>query len=181
MDARGNEARCMLARSSGSLISAYAELHRTGRFPGFSIEPYIPKIAKLVRESGARTLLDYGCGQGKQYTEKRWHEAWGIMPTLYDPAVPPFNVKLISWFDGVICTDVLEHIPEDELSAVITDLVAYARLWCFVSVCCRPAKANKDIPGVGNAHVTIRPPEWWQEKLGAAFEGRAKLHLEFTR
>lgn len=163
-----------------SLIPAYRTLHAAGRFPGFSIESYVERIAELVRESGAQSLLDYGCGAGKQYTEKRWHEAWGIMPTLYDPAVPLFHVKPIGQFDGVITTDVLEHVPEDELAGVISDLVRLSRLWCFVSVCCRPAKPNKNLPDGRNAHVTIRPRAWWLERLFAAFDGHAEVNVAFT-
>jgi hypothetical protein len=164
-----------------SLIPAYEWLHRLDMFPGYSIGPYLSNIAKLVTESGAQTLLDYGCGAGRQYTEKRWHDAWGgIMPTLYDPAVPEFSYCRFSQFDGVICTDVLEHVPENELGDVIHDLVRCSRLWCFVSVCCRPAKRNKTLPGGINAHVTIRPPGWWQSMLDASFQGKADLHLAFT-
>lgn len=163
-----------------SLIPAYRYLHAQGKFPGYSIRPYLGQIAELVMSSGAKTLLDYGCGAGKQYTEECWHVLWGIMPTLYDPAVKEFSNRPVGHFDGVICTDVLEHIPEDEISGVVQDLVQFSRLWCFVSVCCRPAKPNKDIPGVGNAHVTIRPEIWWQRRLEIAFAHRAKLVLEFT-
>jgi hypothetical protein len=165
---------------AGSLIPAYRQLHAQGRFPGFSIRAYVSQITELVMASGARNLLDYGCGAGLQYTEECYHVFWNIMPALYDPAVPKFSRKPVGQFDGVINTDVLEHVPEDELDDVIADLAGYSRLWCFVSVCCRPAKPNKDLPGGINAHVTIKPPDWWREKLGKAFAGKAVLHLEFT-
>jgi Methyltransferase domain len=163
-----------------TLIPIYTELHKHGKFPGYSIRPYLAQITELVMASGAETMLDYGCGGGKQYTEEFWHMLWGFKPTLYDPAVPTFHVKPNDRFDAVICTDVLEHVPLTELDAVIADLVRYARRWCFVSVCCRPARANKNFPDGRNAHVTIRPEEWWHTTLGAAFEGRAAVHLEFT-
>jgi hypothetical protein len=163
-----------------SLIPAYRELHRKGKFPGFSVGPYVERIGELVRGYGARTLLDYGCGAGKQYTERRWHEAWGgLMPTLYDPGTEMFHVKPTGQFDGVLATDVLEHIPEDELDGVIADLAGYARLWCFVSVCCRPAKKNKDLP-CGNAHVTIKSAGWWETRLRPAFEPPTELYLAIT-
>lgn len=159
----------------------YRELHRQGRFPGFSLAPYVGRIRTIISESGAQTLLDYGCGEGRQYLEKRWHETWnGLMPRLYDPAVAEYAAKPTGTFDGVICTDCLEHVPEAELADVIGDLVGYARLWCFVSVCCRPAKRNKALLDGRNVHVTIRSPEWWHTTLGTAFDGRAQLHLEFT-
>lgn len=163
-----------------SLIPAYQRLHQQGKFPGLSIRAYIPQITELVMASGAKTLLDYGCGTGLQYTEECYHVFWNIMPTLYDPAVPAYSQRPTGQFDGVICTDVLEHIPENELDAVVQDLVQFSKMWCFVSVCCRPAKANKNLPDGRNAHVTIRPESWWREKLGKAFAGKAALHLEFT-
>jgi hypothetical protein len=163
-----------------SLIPDYRKLHAQGKFPGYSIRPYLSQITELVMSSGAKTLLDYGCGAGKQYSEECWHVLWDIMPTLYDPAVEAFSRKPIGKFDGVICTDCLEHIPENELDAVIADLAGYSRLWCFISVCCRPAKANKALLDGANVHVTIRPPIWWQRRLAIAFAHRAKLVLEFT-
>jgi hypothetical protein len=164
-----------------SLIPAYTKLHAQGKFPGYSIRPYLMQITELVMASGAKTLLDYGAGQGKQYTKECYHILWNIMPTLYDPAVKEFSKRPQGQFDGVINTDVLEHIPLDELDAVIADLVGYSRLWCFISVCCRPAKPNKNLPGLGiNAHVTLKPESWWRETLGEAFANRAKLILEFT-
>ena len=55
-------------------------------------------------------------GAGEQYSKHLWHEAWGIMPT--------FVRSGCAWVllcyhtgpssSGVICTDVLEHVPEDE-------------------------------------------------------------------
>jgi hypothetical protein len=164
------------------LIPVYRELHAQGRFPGYSIAPYLDRIGELVRDTGATSLLDYGCGGGKQYTKKRWHKAWGgLMPKLYDPAVAGYDAYPTGRFDGVIATEVLEHIPEDEIDDVIGELVTFARSFCFVSVCCRKAKPNKPrLPDGRNLHVTIRPPRWWRNKLSAAFDGGARFSLAIT-
>ena len=154
-----------------SLIPAYRELHRQGRFPGTSIGPYVEHIAELVRESGAQTLLDYGCGAGEQYTKSAGTRRGASCRRSTIQRCQNSRVLPCGQFDGVICTDVLEHVPEDELDEVIADLVRLSRLWCFVSVCCRPAKPNKNLPGGINAHVTIRPQAWWLDRLFAAFQG----------
>lgn len=152
----------------GRLISKYRSLHQRHMFPGLSITPFLPEIINLVSVSKAKRILDYGCGEGMQYIQERFYEAWGTkIPTMYDPAVPGLDQPPSGTFDGVICTDVLEHVPEDELDNVINDLVNYSRMWAFVSVCCRPAKRKFD-DGT-NVHVTIKPFTWWQEKLGERF------------
>jgi hypothetical protein len=165
-----------------SLISAYRRLHQKGLFPGYSIESYVPRIAEIIRSTGALSLLDYGSGEGKQYTIKRVHDAWGgLLPTLYDPAVPGLDKRPVGKFDGVLCTDVLEHVPEHELEGVIADLIRYARMWCFISVCCRPAKPNKDLWLGKNAHVTLHDQTWWFERLGSQWpESGLELYLSFT-
>lgn len=162
----------------GSLIPMYREMHKRKIFWGGSLLKQLDKIGALVKASGAQTLLDYGCGKGHQYSEKQAHLEWGgIMPTLYDPGVPELSHRPVGSFDGVICTDVLEHIPVDELDDVISDLVGYAKVWCFASIYCAPSK--KTLSDGQNAHVTIRPPEWWRKRLEGAFQDRAALHLVF--
>lgn len=162
--------------ATGRLIPAYQRMHAAGQFRGVSIRAYIPEITELVMASGAKTLLDYGCGAGDQYLVECYHVFWDIMPTMYDPAVPGFSKRPRGQFDGVICTDVLEHVPEDELDGVIADLAGYSRVWCFMSVCCR--KSHKSLPDGRNCHVTIKEPFWWMERLEAALGDR--LHLRIT-
>jgi hypothetical protein len=47
----------------------------------------------------------------------RWNsmkEYWGVESIrCYDPGYPPFSTLPEGRFDGVICTDVLEHCPEE--------------------------------------------------------------------
>ena len=164
-----------------SLIPAYRELHAQGKFPGYSIEPYVPRIAELIAATEARSILDYGAGEGKQYTVRRVHDAWGgQMPTLYDPGVPGLDERPTGQFDCVVCTDVLEHVPEAELDAVIADIADYTRRGAFISVCCRPAKWNKWLPGRKNVHVTVKPRAWWVDRLVNQWPDRATLIIDFT-
>jgi hypothetical protein len=61
----------------------------------------------------------------------------------------------------VICTDVLEHCPEEDLPWIVGELFGYARLFVFANVACYPAM--KTLPNGENAHCTIRPVEFWRE------------------
>lgn len=152
------------------LIAGYRRMATEGsNFQGLSVLQHARLIGKLITRTGARTLLDYGCaGAGAYAHPYLMHEGWGVdLPALYDPAVPAFEAKPSGQFDGVICSDVLEHVPERHVDAVIAELFGYATRFVFASVCCRPAK--KRFPGTQvNLHVTVRPFAWWEQKLRAA-------------
>lgn len=162
-----------------SLIPMYREMHENAHFAGLSLYKYADEIGDIIRKSGAKTLLDYGSGKGRQYVEGRVHEMWGVMPTLYDPAVEKLSKRPRGQYDGVICTDVMEHIPEDEVIETLTDIRDYARKWCFVSICCRPA--NKCLPDGRNVHVTIRDEAWWHERVWDVFLLTPQAHVRFER
>ena len=66
-------------------------------------------------------------------------------------------------FDIVICTDVLEHIPEHEIPIVLKEIDGYAWEIVFLSICTR--EARKTLPDGRNAHLTIKPPDWWKGKI----------------
>lgn len=144
---------------SMSLIDQYKILHQAGHFPGHSIQAHVEAITALVRTTSSKTLLDYGCGKGQQYISANLATEWGCRPYLYDPAIVHLSRKPKGKFDGVICTDVLEHIPEEELLDVLRELFNYARKFAFFSICTRAAK--KTLPDGRNCHLTIKPEEWW--------------------
>lgn len=146
------------------LLGAYQQLHQQGQFPGWAIRPFVGRIATLIEQTGATSLLDYGCGEGKQYSVEHVHHRWGIMPALYEPARPEYSAEP-SPADGVICTDVLEHVPEEEVPALCARLCGLARKFLFVSVCCRPAK--RLLPDGRNSHVTLKSVAWWAAQFAA--------------
>ncbi len=144
-----------------SLVEQYKIMHDAGHFPGHSIKKHIEGITALVRKTGASSLLDYGCGKGEQYFDNVLEMEWGCKPCLYDLAVYPIKPK--GKFEGVVCTDVLEHLEENEIESVVSELFAYAERFLFVSICTREAK--KTLPDGRNCHLTIKPQEWWLEIL----------------
>ncbi len=169
--------------SEGALIGQYRLMHaRGGVFPGRSLLPVAWHVYDAVQRHGALTLLDYGCGQGQQYDRYKVHEWWGVpRPALYDPAVARYAAMPRGPFDGVICSDVLEHVPRDELDTVLADCFGPARKFVFLSICCRAAR--KSLPNGMNCHVTVEKPEWWTRRLQefkAAGRHDVALHTVFS-
>lgn len=143
------------------LASQYRIIHEDPKRYRGNLQPYfINQITDLVQRRKARTLLDYGSGKGNQYHEHQQHNAWGgILPHCYDPGVPAYSIKSTASFDGVICTDVMEHIPTTHVDWVLRDVCAYANKFAFFCIFTDSAKAK--LPDGRNAHLTIKEPWWW--------------------
>lgn len=150
-----------------SLIDQYQTLHARdpGAFQGFSVLPYAWEIRRLIKGTHSERVLDYGCGKGLQYSDDRVHEWWGVKVIMYDPGVARFAKKPTGSFDGAICTDVLEHVPEPDVAATIDELLRYGMRWVFMTACCRPA--SRLLPNGTNAHVTVKPEAWWRDMVKA--------------
>jgi SAM-dependent methyltransferase len=140
---------------------------------GYDVVKYQKKIKDLVDRYDAKTILDYGCGKGLQYKEKlpygsgqglelsqeQWKtfdEYLGVTVYCYDPCVegftelPPAGTK----FDGVICTQVLNSIPDDDMLWVRDLLESYATKFCFIGLNFqREAKGKK----------TMYDPEYFRQ------------------
>jgi len=162
-----------------------------GTFPGASLPRQAPAIKRLIKATGATTLLDYGCGKGQQYLPMRMADPgegveypdiqsyWGVRSIQrYDPGYPPFIELPAGKYEGVICTDVLEHCPEEDIPWILGELFAYATRFVFANVACFPAK--KRLPSGGNAHCTIKPARWWEENFERAARSKPAVIYEFT-
>jgi len=149
-------------------LEAYRQLHRHGMFKGFSLEKHINKITELLKEHGCKSVLDYGCGKAILHIRGITKE-WGNV-SLYDPAVDEFEKLPEGKFDAVICTDVLEHVPEQELDQTLQIIFSKATKLVCLNISTKEAK--KFLPNGINAHVTVRPSEWWLGKLDSYRQGQ---------
>ena len=150
-----------------NVVDLYREMHRNPEmFKGLSLRPHLNAITRLILNNKSKSVLDYGCGKAELYTALALRQRWGIPIALYDPAVPAFDKKPTGMFDGVICTDVLEHVPEGEVGMTIDDILGYANQWVYLAVCVRPSR--KTFPDGRNVHLTVRPDDWWTAKIAEA-------------
>jgi hypothetical protein len=147
-------------------------------FSGIQFLRKFPAHIKKISEQKKRavTLLDYGCGRG--HAPWRTHEQyknglWGSLPTqiqniyLYDPAWPPFATKPPQgWkFDVVGCADVMEHIPEEDVDTVLADIASYCSPDGTILFSISGNKAFKSFLDKENLHCTVRPIDWWKDKI----------------
>lgn len=169
------------------LIALYKQMHVEGEthlnippeqtFPGRSLGQQAPRIKEVINATGARTILDYGSGKAQQYKSLRitgengqvWNnvtEFWDVEDiTLYDPCYEPYSTLPTGTYDGVVCTDVLEHCPEEDIDWILEEMFGYANIFVYANICCFPAR--KHLPNGENAHCTIKPLEWWVQKIKA--------------
>jgi len=180
------------------LVEQYKLMHLEGEthlgippektFPGESLPKEAARIKRLIKQTGAKTILDYGAGKGQQYLPLRIADEeerteypdirsyWAVDEIrCYDPGYQPFTALPSGKFDGVICTDVLEHCPEEDIPWILDELFAFAGKFVYANVACFPAR--KRLPSGGNAHCTIKPVRWWEEQLERAV--RSTPHVRY--
>lgn len=145
-----------------NLKSDYEELFRRGYFLGYTLLNFQETIQNVLDFHQVNTILDYGCGKAEPY--KNGKAPWADKTKLYDPFVAEYSTLPDGPFDAVICSDVLEHVPEDKVSQVLSEILDRATKCVFITFCNRPAKKELPITG-GNVHITQRPKQWWEEKI----------------
>lgn len=114
-------------------------------YSGKFLRPHAPFVRELIEATGAQSILDYGCGKGRQYEWISHGEDasipkgmtiegyWGVPVTKFDPAYPPFAARPDRQFDLVICTHVLGSIPLADLPTVIEEIYDYAKHGVYIA------------------------------------------------
>ena len=161
------------------LIKIYADMHNNGTdwnnaedtYDGRSLKYFFKPIKQIIDLTKSQSLIDFGCGKAKFYfnkiiineTEyKNVIEYWKIQDYyLYDPGVNNFSIYPNKKMDGVICTDVVEHIPPEDVIDFIGDIFKFAKKFVFIVIACYPA--GKKLPDGRNVHLSIKKPGEWKK------------------
>lgn len=187
------------------LTNMYGQMHQEGfsldagtgmertdsehAFPGQNLHRWLQHIRSLIELTESKTMLDYGSGKGRQYEAgvRVGHQIiapsiqslWQVDEiTCFDPGVPEISSLPDGTFDGVIATDVLEHVPEDDVFWVVNELFAHAEKFVFASIPCYLASAT--LPDGRNAHITLRSPYWWLGVFQSARAQRPEIHFSLV-
>jgi hypothetical protein len=161
-------------------VALCREHHRTRKtFSGNGILKHLPALLEFADKIEATSGIDYGCGKGQQYGTQddptSLEQHLGFKVFKYDPAVPKFSTAPTEPADLVICADVLECVPEEDIDFVIEQIVRLTLKGLFVTVASGPSK--KTFHTGENCHLTIRPEEWWYARFNAALSNAQVDHL----
>jgi hypothetical protein len=154
------------------------DLHKApATYPGHYVFAYADSIRALCLKHKCRTLLDYGCGKGKQY-RKIWKtiglpldKYWGVRVVMYDPAYPRFAVEPRGRFDIVVCSQVLGSVPIVDLPVIVDRVYGFALKAVYIG----------EVIGVMKKRVFRNPelmPIGWSEEQWLAALDRPRNGIE---
>ena len=150
--------------------------------------PYVSRGLRFARFVSASftnrgKVLCVGCGNGYEiieYLNLGW-EAYGTeLHTITD--VPILENRIIiarvpdlpfkdKEFDLLTCTEVIEHIPEEETEDFLRECYRVSEN-CFFSIATRG-----DHPF--NTHINIHHPTWWLNKIEEIFGPDELAHFQY--
>ena len=159
-------------------------------FPGASLPKQAPGIKRLIKATGAtdapRLRLRQGpavlaaahhrSGRGHRVPRHQVLLGRAVHPVLR-PGVPAAQHLPTGKFDGVVCTDVLEHCPEEDIPGSSASCSATRPSSCSPTSPASPrasacrAAATRTAP--------IKPVRWWEEHLERAARTNPVVVYEF--
>jgi 2-polyprenyl-3-methyl-5-hydroxy-6-metoxy-1,4-benzoquinol methylase len=147
---------------SAGYLAEQKRLHAQPRGYGGRGAKWANLVFQLAREMAPiDAVLDFGCGQNSLAEELNRR---GVRTRSFDPAIPQWA----HWpkeSDLVTCTDVLEHVEPDRLPVVLKALHALTKRKLFTVISL--VTTEKTLSDGRQAHLIVRPPEWWTAVFGA--------------
>ena len=132
---------------------------------GHSVDK-LPKYENEMSKLGVKTILDYGCANGKfkvYMDQKKPH----YDVSEYDPGIRGKDSLPVP-ADYVVCCDVMEHIEEDYLEAVMQHLKSLIKKGGFFNISTKSAITI--LTDGSNAHKIVKDGEWWVDIFNKYFD-----------
>jgi hypothetical protein len=126
---------------------------------------YAHHVKAVIDHFGLKSVSDYGAGK-RRLKDKLDELGADVAYSAYDPAFPEYGDPEPA--ELVCCIDVLEHIEPDCLDAVLDELRRITVRIGFLTVHTTPAR--KTLPDGRNAHLILKPMDWWLPKLAERFK-----------
>lgn len=132
---------------------------------GHSIDK-LPKYDSILKSLEVKTILDYGCANGKfkPYMNKHKpdYEVFEYDPGIIGKDTPP------SAADFVVCCDVMEHVEPELLEDVMKHLQGLVLKSGFFNISTKDAITL--LSDGTNAHKIVKDGEWWVSLFKEYFE-----------
>lgn len=130
---------------------------------------HAPYLHGLIPGLSVTSMLDYGAGRGSLGHWFDKNDTTGIVRREYEPGIPKLAGAPLP-ADLVVCIDVMEHVEEDCVDSVLDHIQSLAGKCVYFNISCR--LAGRILSDGRNAHVTVRPSDWWCEKLKSRWDER---------
>ena len=147
-------------RGEDYYAAQYQEMHAHGAFPGKSWEHHVDTLMRVIPDIADKTVLDFGCGPLGGLAARLGDKVISYDPFVQKFSTPPWDRR----FDGVFSSDVLEHMTSRQIDEFLTRVATARPEFVFLNVSTRPA--FKNLPNGANAHLTVKPGEWWLPYAG---------------
>jgi len=141
-------------------------------------------IDHMAPEPGS-SIADFGCGTGRC---TKWFADRGYMAVGVDIASncleedvpfvqsPLWDAEKLPNVDYGFTTDVMEHIPTDKVEDTLRAIHGACAKGCYLNIDTIPDSFGVFIGQT--LHMTVRPAEWWTEKLRAIWPYVKRVRLE---
>lgn len=153
-------------------IEQYKLLYEIKPKYGASSVKLFDTICPIIKEYSPVKILDYGCGRSPLLEMLK--EVFGQLQTYrFDPVFEQYSVMPEEKMDFVICTDVLQHVPQEDLDETLCEISQKSKN-CFFHIKCtdHPTKFPNGEP----SNITVRPTEWWKELLKKHFSSVEEVY-----
>ena len=129
----------------------YTQLHSKKKGYGSS-NRFLSADKKFLLNYKCNTIMDYGCGKTK---DRDPCFSW----VYYDPCIADRSQLFEGTVDGLVCYDVLEHIPINDLQVFVRWVKIYKPKCMVLGICTCPAVTK--LPNGENEHCTVKDDAWW--------------------
>ena len=150
--------------------------------------------AHLVKCFGTGRMCDFGCAKGllvralrsfsvgacgidcSHYAVKAGNAFAGGYLECHDltKSLPPTAVNPYAPINVLTCFDMMEHIEESDIPMVFENMLRFRPRYIVMNICVPPED------GYDTSHVTIRPREYWLEKMWRYLPGYHMSHCNFS-
>ena len=160
----------LIIMNKDDIAKHYSTKHATDKAfsRGTALLKHIPEIAQLARENHCESILDFGCGKALFWNSPLWKPIFNQSIkklTLHDPYIAKYSKNPLDGprHDMVVCTDVMEHVPEEDTDEFLKTLFKCARRLVFMNISTVPAR--KTFKDGTNLHINLKTEKEWIELI----------------